>query len=241
MRAEVHVARLHPGPTGGSVNAMAQTTHHARRRTDNAPARNRHACAFFASSEDQYGALLALTSGGMARGERTVHVTPRRRSDHEARLREARIDVDGATSRHQFELLESEQAYRNEGQFDQNRMLSLIASLLGVGDMLAYPLTRIIANMEPSTRDVTESEDFVEYEARLNFLLPHHRDEVICTYDLSKISATMAIDVLRAHPMVAVGQTLHENPFFVRPAALLRAADRRRAANARMMEALLSI
>jgi hypothetical protein len=40
---------------------------------------------------------------------------------------------------------------------------------------------------------------------------------VICTYDLSKFSARVAMDVMRTHPMVIIGGVLQENPFFVPP------------------------
>jgi hypothetical protein len=48
-------------------------------------------------------------------------------------------------------------------------------------------------------------------------VLAKYHDPVICAYDLSKFSASVAIDVMRTHPMVIIGGVLEENPFFVPP------------------------
>jgi hypothetical protein len=77
-------------------------------------------------------------------------------------------------------------------------------------------------------------EDLLEYETRLNYLIPKYEDPVICTYDLSKFGASVVMDALRTHPVVIIGGLLQENPFFVSPDQLLlelreRRADRRSA------------
>jgi hypothetical protein len=40
---------------------------------------------------------------------------------------------------------------------------------------------------------------------------------VICTYDLTKVRSTLAMDLIRTHPVVIMGGLLHDNPFFVPP------------------------
>jgi hypothetical protein len=48
-------------------------------------------------------------------------------------------------------------------------------------------------------------DDLVEYETRLNYVLPKYDDPVICTYDLSKFSASVVMDIMRTHPVVIIG------------------------------------
>jgi hypothetical protein len=57
----------------------------------------------------------------------------------------------------------------------------------------------------------------VEYEARLYHVLSNYDDPVVCTYDLSKFGASVAMDIMRTHPLVIIGGLLRENPFFVPP------------------------
>jgi len=53
---------------------------------------------------------------------------------------------------------------------------------------------------------------------------------VMCTYDLSKFSATVVMDILRTHPVVIISGVLQENPFFVPPDQLLLELRERRSA-----------
>jgi hypothetical protein len=64
-------------------------------------------------------------------------------------------------------------------------------------------------------REKPATNNLVEYEARLNHVLSKYDDPVICTYDLSKFGASVAMDIMRTHPLVIIGGLLRENPFFV--------------------------
>jgi MEDS: MEthanogen/methylotroph, DcmR Sensory domain len=72
--------------------------------------------------------------------------------------------------------------------------------------------------------------NLVEYEARLNHLLSKYDDLVICNYDLSKFSASVAMDIMRTHPLVIIGGLLRENPFFIPPDQFLEEMRGRRSA-----------
>jgi hypothetical protein len=87
--------------------------------------------------------------------------------------------------------------------------------------------------MEWALLDKSGVDDLLEYETRLNYMLPKYDDTVICTYDLSKFSASVVMDIMRTHPVVIVGGVLQENPFFVPPDQfLLEIRERRRSARA---------
>ena len=63
--------------------------------------------------------------------------------------------------------------------------------------------------------------DLIEYETRVNYVIPKYEGPVICTYDLRKFGASVVMDALRTHPVVIIGGLLQENPFFVPPDQLL--------------------
>jgi hypothetical protein len=108
------------------------------------------------------------------------------------------------------------------GRFDQDRMLEVIRKMLDAGHARGFPLTRLVAHAECTLQDWESANSFIQYESRLNDVLPSYPDVVICTYDLAKIGAGVAMDVLRTHPLAVIGGILHENPFFVPPDELLR-------------------
>ena len=72
--------------------------------------------------------------------------------------------------------------------------------------------------------------NLMEYEARLNHVLSKYDAPVICNYDLSKFGASVAMDIMRTHPLVIIGGLLRENPFFVPPDQFLNEMRERRSA-----------
>jgi hypothetical protein len=95
------------------------------------------------------------------------------------------------------------------------------------GTALGFPLTRMIAHAETAVDDWRSGNDWVEYEMRLNNVLPNYDDPVICTYDCNLLTAPLAVDILRTHPMVIIGGVLVENSFFTRPEDFIREVQAR--------------
>jgi hypothetical protein len=137
------------------------------------------------------------------------------------RLGQAGIDTAAAQASGQLEVWSWNEAYLAGGCFDQERMLRLVGELLGPGPAGRFAVTRLWADMEWALAGYSGVEQLVEYETRVNQVLPRHADEVVCAYDLSRFSAAVMMDILRAHPLVSVGGRLRPNPFFVPPDELL--------------------
>jgi hypothetical protein len=140
----------------------------------------RHVCAFFQTPDEEYQVLLPFIKEGFEQGERAFHIVdPNLRDEHLRRLASAGIDVSDGQKDGQFELLNWEDAYLREGHFDQDKMLALIEEVLEEGTRLGFPLTRLVAHMEWALEDRPGVDDLVEYETRLNYLLPRYKDPVI--------------------------------------------------------------
>jgi hypothetical protein len=195
--------------------------------------RSCHACAFFRSPEEEEQVLLPFVKEGYGRGERSFQVVDA--SHRAARLKQltdAGIDVAKAGATGQLEVRGWEQAYLRGGCFDQNKMLALIEEALQGGRAGGFGMTRLWANMEWALQECPGVADLVEYETRLNHILPNYDDVVVCTYDLNKFGAPVVMDIMRTHPFVIIGGLLQENPFYVPPEQFLeelrgRATSRR--------------
>jgi len=185
--------------------------------------RHRHVCALFSSPQEEYDTLLPFVRDGLDRGERAYHVLPSQyREEHLAQLRSAGIDVAAAQRRRQLEVATPQETYLRGGRFNKDAMLALTQEVLKSGATLGFPLTRLIAHAERVLEDRSSINDWIEYETRLNDVLPGYDDPVICTYDANLLNGAIAVDVLRTHPVAIVGGLLWENPFFVPPQELLR-------------------
>jgi len=181
--------------------------------------------------DEEHRVLRSFIREGFDRGEKAVHVVgPEQRHDHVARLREAGIDVEQAVARGQLDVLAWTDAYLRGDRFDQDAMLAFVEELLNAGGASGYRRTRLLGHMEWSLLDKPGVEDLLEYETRLNYLLPKYEDPVICSYDLSRFGARLAVDIMRTHPVVIVGGVLQENPFFVPPDQFLLELRERRVA-----------
>ena len=142
--------------------------------------RYRHVCAFFHTRDEEYKVLLPFIKEGIERHEKAFHIVdPALRRDHVHRLEEAGIDVTACESSGQLEVRRWEEAYLRQGHFDQHAMLALIQEVLETGKTQQFPLTRLVANMEWALEDRPGVNDLVEYETRLNFILPKYADPVI--------------------------------------------------------------
>jgi hypothetical protein len=193
-----------------------------------------HICAFFHSADEEYRVLLPFIKEGFERGEKAFHVVdPQLRGEHLRHLGSAGIDPCAAERSGQLELREWQEAYLRDGHFDQGRMLDLLQGALDGAKRQGFPLTRLVAHMEWALEDRPGVNDLVEYETRLNYVLPRYRDPVICVYDLAKFGADVVIDIMRTHPMIIIGGILQENPFYIPPDEFLhelRNREGRRAA-----------
>lgn len=188
-----------------------------------------HACAFFHTDDQFYNVLLPFIRQGFETGDRAVHIVdPAKRESHLRRLASAGIDAEHGQETRQLEVRRWEEAYLREGRFDQDAMLALIQEVLEDGRRKKFPMTRLVANMEWALEDRPGVTDIVEYESRLNYILPRYDDTVVCTYDLAKFSAPVVMDILRTHPMVIVGEVMQENPFYTPPDEHLRELQARR-------------
>jgi hypothetical protein len=191
--------------------------------------RERHICAFFNSSDEEHRVLRSFIKEGFDREEKAVHIVdPEVRQDHLKRLAEAGINVARTMGTGQLEVRPWQDTYLRGDRFDQDAMLVLIEDVLTSSGAAGYPLTRLLAHMEWALLDKPGVDDLLEYETRLNYVLPKYDDPVVCAYDLSRFSSRVAMDIMRTHPVVIIGDILQENPFFVPPDQFLLEIRQRR-------------
>jgi hypothetical protein len=190
---------------------------------------HRHVCAFFNGIEEQHRVLGSFIKDGFDRGDKAFHlVDPERREEHLGRLADVGIDVQAAMGTGQLEVWPWQDGPLRGGRFDQETWIASFEQVLQSGTASGYAQTRFLAQMEWALVDLPGVEDLIEFETRVNYVVPKYDDAVICTYDLSKFSASVVMDALRTHPVVIIGGLLAENPFFVPPDQFLREIRERR-------------
>jgi hypothetical protein len=177
-----------------------------------------HACAFFHSGDEEYQIVLPFVKDGLDTGDKTYQFGDKRhRAERLARLEASGIDTAAATQSGLLEMLDWEDVYLRDGRFDQQAMLTLIEDLLKAGKQQGFGLTRLWASMEWALEDFPGVHDIVEYESRLNYIMPKYDQVTVCSYDVTKFSAAVVMDILRTHPHVIIGGILREDPYYLPP------------------------
>lgn len=176
----------------------------------------RHICAFFDSIDEQHRVLRPFITDGFDHGDKIYHyVDPERREDQLRWLADAGIDVQEAMGTGQLEVQRWQDSTLRGGRFDLEAWLASFEQVLQSGPAAGYAQTRVLAHMEWALLDLPGVDDLIEYETRINYVIPKYEDAVICTYDLTKFGASVVMNTLRTHPVVIIGGLLQENPFFV--------------------------
>jgi hypothetical protein len=189
-----------------------------------------HICALFRQRDEEYGALLPLITEGIEHGEHAFHIVdPALRADHMNRLKKAGVAVAAVEERQQLEVHDWHETYLRGGNFTYQAMINWAEQLCEGARPAGFARTRVVAHMEWALLGgFSGTEDLVEYETRLNYVLLRHQHSAICVYDTARFSADVVLDILRTHPMVILEGVLQINPFYVPPDEFLRELHQRR-------------
>jgi hypothetical protein len=190
-----------------------------------------HVCAFFNTIDEEHRVLRSFFKDGFDHGEKAIHIVEsENREEYLKGLSAAGINVQEVMETGRLEVLPWTDMYVRNHQFDQDAMLASVESLIQSGAAAGYARTRLVGHhMAWLFLDKPAVNNLLEYEARLNGVLSKYNDLVICNYDLSKFGASVAIDIMRTHPLVIIGGLLRENPFFVPPDQFIEERRQRRA------------
>jgi hypothetical protein len=191
-----------------------------------------HVCAFFNTMDEEHRVLGSFYKVGFDWGEKATHIVEsENREAYLKRLADAGINVQELMDAGRLEVLPWTDMYVRDHRFDQDAMLASVENLIQSGAASGYTRTRLVGHhMDWLYLDKPALNNLVEYEARLNQALSRYNAPVICNYDLSKVSASVAMDIMRTHPFVIIGGLLRENPFFVPPEEFLEEMRERRSA-----------
>lgn len=206
-----------------------QQARHAMQLAGATLERHYHVCAFFHSRDEEYRVLGPFVKEGLDWGEKALHITdPELRDDHLRRLEAAGIAVDERRGG-QLEVRTWDEAYLCDGRFQVDAMLGQLDEVLRTSKVEGFSRTRIIGHMEWALEDRPGVDQLLEYEARVNDVLAKHQGPAVCVYDLARFRSDVIVDIMRTHPMVIMGGTLRENPFFEQPDVFLRELRERQA------------
>lgn len=198
--------------------SLASTLAHAQLRN------HFHACAFVTGPAEEQAVIDPFFVEGMRRGEKGVYIVdPEQRSEHEARL------APHAPSANLLEVTTWNQAHLKGGSFNQDRMMTALDEMIRAHAATGRPPMRLVGQMGWVFSSPPGIEQLVAYEANVNEVLNRGKTPTVCVYDVRRLSGSMMMELLRAHPLTVMNGVLHENPFYTPAEEMLRDMQQRRA------------
>jgi hypothetical protein len=175
-----------------------------------------HVCAFFNNRDAEYAALLPYFKEGVEAGDEVLNVLDGARlADHRSRL-----SAGGITDGH-MKVASSEETYIPDGRFDMNRMVSFIETTLSSAKSHGR-CVRTAGWMDWMHKHPPGTEHVMEYESRMNLLVPKYDCTFMCVYDMSQLAGNMVVDIMATHPWVILDGEIRENAFYVPPESYLK-------------------
>jgi ABC-type transporter Mla MlaB component len=190
-----------------------------------------HACCHFTDADDRERLSVGFVRDGLRRGDKVLYLCD---SDDLAPLisRLSRCDpgFDPAIARGQIEIRRARDTYLPEGQFEPERMLSLLRKEYDRALAEGYGGLRLTGEMPAALCDAPGREQLHVYEARLASDHRRHVElsasscSILCQYDHGRFGPGILSEVVDAHQVDASP----ELATIGRKGVLAAARDRRR-------------
>ena len=115
----------------------------------------------------------------------------------QAALRASVPDLDDAIARGQIDFLPHDRWYLRDGRFSADEVLAGWVERLAAARARGFEGLRLSGNT--FWLEAEDWQDFTRYEASVNSVIGQHRMLALCTYSLTKCSASEVLDVVANH------------------------------------------
>jgi hypothetical protein len=177
-----------------------------------------HICQVYSNESERDDALLRFLARGLALGEATACFSEAFVAGDQAEwFAAAGISLETERESGAFTSSGAESVYFQDGYFDPERMLTLLAKFHQDALAAHRKGARVIGEMSPNINRIKGGSRLLEYEGRVNALLREHPVTAVCQYDARRFDGATIMDVLSVHPLMVVHGNVIQNPFFVAP------------------------
>ncbi|MBI4637220.1 MAG: GAF domain-containing protein [Candidatus Rokubacteria bacterium] len=177
-----------------------------------------HLCLIHETPEERLAVAVPFIATGLARGEQCVYIAEENTIDTVvAAIRAGGIDVDAVLRSGALRVLTQESTYLEQGVFDPDRMIRLLAETVESAKALGFSALRVTGDMTWTARAAPGAERLLEYEAKVNELLARSDITALCQYDRQRVPPRIMPRVLEAHPRVVFEGRLCANFYYVPP------------------------
>ncbi|WP_049923054.1 MEDS domain-containing protein [Halopiger djelfimassiliensis] len=179
---------------------------------------NDHLAAIYEGQDEQFATAIPFMRQGLERNERCLYIADENEIDEVlAAMRDAGVDVDSALESGTLTMHTAQDTYLRNGAFESDDMIEFISDAIDEA-VAASDGLRITGEMTWILGDDPPLAELVEYEAKLNRLLPEENCIALCQYNRERFPAEVIRDIIRTHPHLVYDNTVCQNFYYTPPA-----------------------
>jgi DNA-binding CsgD family transcriptional regulator len=181
-----------------------------------------HMACIYGSDEERRILVTAYVEEGLAQGDKILLLADEQRSRQDlgwsdGEVREAVPGLEAGRVR----ILPKEQSYTRQSVFDPRRTLDMFEEEARRARSEGFRSLRAAGDMSWALQGLPGTDRLIEYEARVNDLFRDRSGQAMCLYDQRRFTPGVLLGILATHPLVALGLTVIDNPYYVPPGDLL--------------------
>ncbi len=163
-----------------------------------------HFCQFYQDERDLADVLVPYFKAGLEANDYCMWIASEPLGVEEAKrsMAAAVANLDDYLGRGQIEFLDYREWYTLGGSFDADRVLR------GWVEKLESAMSRGFEGLRLSGNtfwlEQSDWQDFTQYEAAVNAVIPQHRILAMCTYSLARCGAAEILDVMSNHAFALI-------------------------------------
>ncbi|WP_394739168.1 MEDS domain-containing protein [Natronococcus roseus] len=179
-----------------------------------------HLALLYESRAEQFAATIPFVANGLERGERCVYIVEENDTEDVIdALRDARVAVADALDSGALEVRTAAESYLRNGAFDADGMIAFLEETIDDAAR-EYAGVRITGEMTWAVGDDSALDEIVEYERKLNRVLPDSDGTALCQYNREKFDAALLRDIIETHPYLICDRTVCRNVYYTPPSEL---------------------
>jgi putative nucleotidyltransferase with HDIG domain len=176
-----------------------------------------HVCLISGSTQQRPDHFLAgYLATGLSRREKCLYIVEAHRADDARQsLQNGGLHVSDTEASGCLVFHESE-SYTKTLSFDPNRGIARLIAETEKARTEGFSALRVIDEMDWARPGRPGSEKVLEYEAKLNRdVFPRYPCLALCLYNQGNFDASTVKGALMTHPLVARGEHVYQNPYYV--------------------------
>jgi hypothetical protein len=185
-----------------------------------------HMCMIYSDEDERRATIAKYLKAGVINGECVgCFVNSMPSNSTPDWITKAIQDIPSGEQEGQLLVRKGEEAYCPDGTFVVDRMLGTLRDFCTDAIAQGFSGARVAGDAGFILKDISGSENFINYEAQINELMEDCPITALCQYDANRFDGAMLYEVLRVHPLIIINGQVVRNSAYQSPRPAVNQVD----------------